>query len=75
MQAGQTHQDCQNRELKTIEKLFQAKFHVQKLKYLLGNLEYIYTESILEWNKYDTYVPGRSLWKTLPTKADLVLDN
>ena len=32
------HQDCKNRKLKTTEKLFQAKFHVQKLKYLLGNL-------------------------------------
>ena len=36
-----THQDCKNRKLKTTEKLFQAKFHVQKLKYLLGNLGYI----------------------------------
>ena len=41
-----THQDCKNRKLKTTEKLFQAKFHVQKLKYFTWQSG-VYTEQIL----------------------------
>ena len=53
-----THQDCKNRKLKTTEKLFQAKFRVQKLKYLLGNLGYILSPF---WGEKTRHLAGRSL--------------